>query len=119
GGDGLGGVERNGVGEAGGEALGELGHLLVDQLRGLDSIGAGELIDAEDARGSLVVTRIERVDLLAELDAGYVTEVQDGTVGVGAEDDVAELLRSDEAALRLHGVGELLAGRHRLPPPRP
>ena len=59
--------------------------------------------------GSLVVARGEVVDLRAELDAGDVAEVEDGAVRVGAEDDVAELLGSDEAALRANGVGELLA----------
>ena len=36
--------------------------------------------------------------------------MQDGAVGVGADDDVAELLGRHQAALRAHRVGELLAG---------
>ena len=64
--------------------------------------------------GRLVVAGGDGVGLLAQLDAGDVTEVQDGAIGVGAKDDVAELFGLDQAALRPHGVGKLLALRDRL-----
>ena len=59
--------------------------------------------------GALVVARGEVVDLGAELDACDVAKMKDGAVGVRAQDDVAELLRRDETALRANGVGKLLA----------
>ena len=114
GGDRLGGIERNAVGDAGRESGREFLHALVDGGRGLDGIGPGQLVDRHDAGGRLVVAAGDAVRLIAQFDARYVAEVQDGAIGVGAEDDVAELLGLDQAALRAHRVGELLALRNGL-----
>ena len=59
--------------------------------------------------GRLVIACREAVGLIAQLDACDVAQVQDRAVGVGAENDVAELFRRDQPALRADGVGELLA----------
>ena len=99
----------------GGELLGELGHALRDELADLDRVGAGQLIDRHDSGRCTVVARGQVVGLRAELDARDVAQVKNGAVGVGADDDVAELLRRDEAALRANRVGELLPVGHRLP----
>ena len=109
GGDGLGGVERDVVGDAGGEGCGELLHARVDGRGGLDGVRSGQLVDGHDAGRRLVVAARDAVGLIAKLDAGDVAQVQDGAVGVGAENDVAELFRRDQAALGAHGVRELLA----------
>jgi hypothetical protein len=71
-------------------------------------------IDGHDARGRLVVAGRNGVGLLAQLDAGDVTEAHDGAVGVGADDDGAKLLGLYQAALCPHGVSKLLALRDRL-----
>ena len=56
---------------------------------------------------------MEVIDLRAELNAGDVFQAQNGAVGIGAENDIAEFLGREQAALRAHGVSELLALRGR------
>ena len=114
-GDGLGGVERNVVLHVRrGSCLDSSCHaLLVRRLRDLNGVRAGQLIDGHDPDGAFVVARGQVVDLSAELDAGDVAQMQHRAVRVGADDDIAELLRRDETALRANGVGELLAARRR------
>lgn len=50
------------------------------------------------------------VDLGAKLDAGDVAEAEHGAVGIGADDDGAELFGGGEAALGHDGEGEFLTG---------
>ena len=108
--DGFGGVERHVVTHARREIHGEFFEALVDQLGGGDGVRPGKLIHRHHTGGRAVVTRREVVHLSAQFNARYVAEVQDGAVGVGADDDVAEFLGRHQAALRAHRVGELLAG---------
>ena len=111
-GDGQGGVERDVIGNACGEAGGELLHAGLDSSSGCDRVRARQLIDSHDARRGLIVAGRDGVRLLTQLNAGDVAEVNDGAVRVGANDNGAELFWLDEAALGAHGVGELLALRY-------
>ncbi len=112
--DGRGGVERDVIRHVRREGLGELVHPRANIFCRLNGVGAGELIDSHDGRRLAFKAAIEVVGLCAELDAGDVPEVEDRAVGVGAQDDVAELLRGDEASLGADGVGELLTSGDRL-----
>ena len=85
-------------------------------LAHFDGVGAGQLIDRHDGRGLAVETAREVVGLRAELDAGHVLEVQHRAVGIGAQDDVAEVLGRNQPALRAHGIGKLLAAGTGSPP---
>ena len=51
-------------------------------------------------RSRLTATRFGRQLPRAQLDAGHVAQAHRGAVGEEADDDVAELLRRDEAPLR-------------------
>ena len=75
---------------------------------GLDGIRPRQLIDGHDARGRLVVAGGYAIGLLAQLDPGDVAEVNDGAIGVGADDDGAKLLWLDQTSLGADGVGKLL-----------
>ena len=65
---------------------------------------------ARPAAGWPFVAGSRRIALRAEFDAGDVVEADEGAVGRTLQDDVAELLRGLETALRGDGGVELLAG---------
>ena len=96
------------------EPLLELRHDLLDALGHRDGVGARDLEDADRAGGLAVQARALLVVQGAELDPADVLQAHHGPVGVQADDDVAELLRRDEAPLGTDGVGELLPLRGRL-----
>ena len=77
-------------------------------------IGAGQQLDRERADRLAVELGVEAITLRAEADPGHVTERDGGAVGVGAQDDVAELLGRGEAPLGRHRGSELLAGHGRI-----
>ncbi len=79
----------------------------------LHGIGTRQLIDRHHARGRLVVARRQVVDLVAQLDPRHIAQMQDRSIGIGAKNDIAELLRRDKPALRAHRVSKLLALGHR------
>ena len=74
----------------------------------------GRLERGDDRRGLAVERAVLLVVERAELDARDVLHAHDRAVGVLADDDVAELLRLDEAPLRADRVRELLPGRRGL-----
>ena len=107
-------VERDLVVHAGREVLLQLLHRRAHRRGDVERVRAGELEGRDDAGGLAVERALLRVVERAHLDARDVAHAHERAVGVGAHDDVAELLGRDEAALRAHGVGELLPGRRRL-----
>ena len=104
-------VERVDVVEVAREARAQLVHLLAHARGDRQRVRAGRL-EHRDADAGLAV---DAADLLvvqrAELDARDVPQAHDRAVGVRAHDDVAELLRRLQPAVRAHRVGHLLAGR--------
>ena len=80
-----------------------------DVIGGLHSVGAGKLVDRHDSGGLAVEATVDVVGLGAELNAGDILQVQNGAIRVGAQNNVAEVLGADEAALGADGVGEFLS----------
>ena len=111
---GLRGVERDAVRDARREGGGELLDALVYRGRSLYGIGSGQLIDRHHACRRLVVAAGNSIGLVAKLDARNVAQVKNRAIGIGAKNDVAELLWLDQPALRANRVGELLPLRDRL-----
>ena len=115
-GDCLRGVEGDGVVHVRGKPLLQFCHELCDRFGRVDGVRAGQLIRARMADGLAVVPAGDVVGLRSQLDAGHVLQAHDRAVRLGAENDVAELLRGGQAALRTHGVGEFLTGGTGSPP---
>ena len=86
----------------------------LDQLGGGERVGAGGEADRDAGAGMAVDPAEDLVILGAELDPGDVREVDDRAVGLGLEDDVAELLGRRQPRLGGDGGVEHLLGRHRL-----
>ena len=72
------------------------------------------MVNRHDPGGCLIVPGGDTIRLSSKLDAGDVTKVKNGPIGIGAQDDVPKLLRLDQAPLCAHRVSELLTFRNRL-----
>ena len=96
------------------EALLEFRHERPGVGGGLHGIGIRQLVERDERGGLAVQARQHVVVLRAQFDAGHVLDPHDGPARRRAEDDLAELLRRFQAALRPHRVGEFLPRRHRL-----
>lgn len=106
--DEIGGVEHHAGLEPLGETGLELGHFGVHRLGGGDGVGAGRQKDGDGLAG-VIIELVEAGDALrAQRDGGDILEAQQGSVGVGAQHDVAELGRGGQAAFGLDGELELL-----------
>ncbi len=117
GGDREGGVERDVVFDVPRrKILAQLGHEFFRAVRGLEGVGAWELIDRKNRGGLAFEATDHVVGLRTELDARDVADPDHRAVGIGADDDVAEVGFRDEAALCADAVGEFLAGGNRLRP---
>ncbi len=108
------GIERDLILHVRRKPRAELVHARAHIFGRLHGIRTRQLIDRHDGGRLAVVAAIEVVGLGAELDAGHILQVQHGAVGVGAQDDVAELFGGDQSTLCADGVGELLAAGHGL-----
>ena len=108
--DGLGCVERFGVGESGREAFGQAGHQFLRVLGRVERIRPRCLVAGDDGRRFAVEAPLNVVVLRAELDLGHVLEQKRRSVGVGTDDDVAEFLDRAEVTLRDDRFGEFLSG---------
>ena len=107
-------VECDCVVEVSGEPAFEVRERAFDAVRGGQRIGAGRLIDGDDGGGLPVHARQLLIVEGAQFDAGHVLHAHDGAVQVGADDDLAKLLRRLEPPLREHRVRLLHAlGRRR------
>ena len=92
------------------EGFGAL-QIVVDIARRFQRVRAGGELHG-DTRGGLAVIAAERgVAFAAKLHTGHVLHADERAVGVGAQDDVAELLRGLQALLHRNGEVHLLA-RH-------
>ena len=112
--DEFGGIVDDRVIDAGREILLEPLHLLLDGFGRLQGVRAGTLKDAERRRNVVVEIGVERIILRAEFDARDIAQMN-LAVGVGADDDVAELLRRAEPSQSLHRKLEgARRGRRRL-----
>ncbi len=107
--DSFGGIERNAVVNAFGEGGREFLHALADRGGGCNRIGARQLVNGQHAGWGVVIASGQVIDLSAQFHARHVTQVQDGAIGIGANDDIAELFGCDQPALRSDRIGELLA----------
>src|ERR1700722_5877383 len=114
GGNGLGGVERDIVRDAGREAASELLHARGHSLSCGYRIRAWELVDGHDTGRRLIVTPRDGIELIPKLDPRDIAEVKNGAVRVRANGYFRKLFRSDQAALGAHRIGELLALGNRL-----
>ena len=99
--------------EARGKALAELVEGGLDGLGGGDRIRAGSLAQQDRDRRAAVVEAVGVVLPTAELDARDVLDAHHPSVGAALDDDVAELLGLDEAALRVDDDLEVVAAGHR------
>ena len=81
-----------------------------DGRRPIERVRAGCHHDCQTAGRLPVVARLETVAARAEFDARDVFEPQDGAIRVAAHDDILELLRGLQAALRGDGRVQLRAG---------
>src|SRR5579862_1870722 len=89
-------------------------HHFFHAVGAIEGVRAWELIDRNN-RGRLAVQPPpDVVNLRAQLDPGHVPQAHDRSVGIGANDDGAEFLRSGEAPLGADRIGEILARRRRL-----
>ena len=107
-------IEGDCILEIGGKALLSLIHQLFDRLHGGEGVRAGHLVNGHHPGRPAVDPAPDVVHLGAQLDAGHVLQPHYRAVGIGAEDDGAEFLRRNEAALGLDGVGKFLPRRDRL-----
>jgi hypothetical protein len=112
--DSLRGIQRDVVLHARRKALGQLIHARAHGFGCLHGVRSRQLVDGHHACGIAVQSCVEAINLLAQLDACDVAQVQHRAIRVGAQDDAAELRRINKSALGLHGVGELLPTGHRL-----
>ena len=94
--------------QTGREPLAQAVHRRDDLRSGADRIGARRQIEADRDRRLAVVAAFDVLVLRAELHPGDVAHAQQGAVGVGAQYDIAELLRGRQPALRLDVQLELL-----------
>ena len=100
--------------QVGGKSLFQLRHHLLGAVGGLDGVRARQLVEGDEGCGLAVESADHAVRLGPQLDAPHVFDADEGSVCVGADHDVAELLFVFEAALGANGIGELLARRYRL-----
>ena len=106
-------VERQRHCHIAGKALGELGHPRLGQVSGGQRVGAGVLVQQQQGARRTIHVRLLVVAFGAELDPRDVLEPHQRAIRVGAQDDVAEFLGGQQAALRAHRVRKLLARRCR------
>src|SRR5439155_2687130 len=89
----------------------------VGRMNGREATLAGVFLlpgaNALEVADNVVHAPDELVVLRGELDARHVLQAQVRAVGIGAQDDVLELLRVGEPALGGDGVDELLRARAR------
>jgi len=90
------------------EALLHLGHQLSDASGRLHGIGTGQLVDGNNDGGLAIQAADNAVVLCAQLDAGNVFHANGPAIWRLAHDHVFELFRGRQAALRKHGISELL-----------
>ncbi len=101
GGDVLGGIVGNAVGDARREALFGLGQFRPDSAGGGERVGAGELGDHQADGRFAVQEPIDAVVRGPELDARHVAQADHPAFVEALDDNVAKLLRCGEPALGL------------------
>ena len=109
-------VERRHVVDVVGEVRLGLLHQLRRGLHGIDGVRSRQLVDGDDGPGASVQAALDVVGLRPELHPRHVSHPHHRAVGPRPDHDVLEILDAHQAALRAHGVGELLAGGHGVGP---
>ena len=74
------------------KVLGEFRHLCLNPVCGLQGVGAGRQPDRHSTHRLPVVERLNVVVFGADLAFGHILEFYRGAVGIGAQDDVVELI---------------------------
>ena len=95
-----GGIPEHVVDQVVGEALLQIVHDFADMARDVDGIGAGRLENADRRRRRTVEAAVALLALGAQVDAGDVLDPHDRAVGIGAHDDIVELVGPRQPALR-------------------
>ena len=108
------GIVGDAVSHAHRELFGQFLHLGLDHFGGGKGVRARREVDADGHGVEAVVLAHEIVALRAEFDGRHVLEAEDGAVRLRAEDDVAELFRGGQAALRGDLPRHAHAGGHGL-----
>ena len=123
--DGQRGVERDDVVQSLGKPALRFLHHLEDVGAGLQRIAAGSEVKRDERRRLGWLSRLAffrrrsqprhiRIVLRSHFHPRHVLQAQDGAVGLGADDDLVELLRRRQASRGAHVVGELLPLRNGL-----
>ena len=83
-------------------------HQLANAGGGLHGIGTGELVDSDNRCRLTAIAAHQVVGLRAQFKSGHIFQAQNGAVGIGAHDDLAELFCGKQPALCPHRVSEFL-----------
>ena len=119
-GDRFGGIQRDHVIHILREALLSVFHQLADAFGRLHRVAARQLVHRDDGAGLAVDAPGERIILRAQFNARHIANAHGSAIGQFADDDIAELFRRGQAALRAHRIGVLLArGEQARRPPAP
>ena len=104
-------VKKYNVCEVVGKPLLQQVHGLAHLAGHLDRVGARRLVDADRRCWRAIVSAIALLGLGTEIDARHVLDPHDRSVGVGAQDDVVELVGPRQASFGRDGELKLLALR--------
>src|SRR5262249_4592635 len=107
------GVPEYSVRKIGGEALLQRAHRLPDLARHFDRIRSRSLIDADRGRWCAVEATVAVLRSRAQFHAGNVLDADNRAIGIGAQDNAGELLRSRQPARGLDIDLNLLLARAR------
>ena len=88
---------------------GKIGHQLLGGRSGVEGIAPRRLVKGDDGRGLALKPSFDIVILCAEFNTCHILEAQNGTVGIGPNHDIAEILHRGEVALANNRVSVFLA----------
>ncbi len=97
--NGQGRVQGDHVVQVGGESLFQIRHDLLGAVGGRDGVCARQLVEGDEGGGLGIESADHAVRLGPQFDSPHVFDADEGSVCVGADHDVAELLFVFEAAL--------------------
>ncbi len=107
-------VETERIVEIGGKALLGLFHYLSGALGSRYRIRPGQLVDGDIGGRFAVQPAPDVINLRPQINAGHVFQADNRSVRVGPDNDLAEFLLGDEAALGANRISKFLPRRDRL-----
>ena len=105
-------IERDDVIEIRRKLLLRLFHERACLLHGRHCVGTRELVNGQDGRALAIEAPAKIIDLRTEIHPGHVLHPHERAIGIGANDDVLEVLFGDKAARRVDREGKDLSLRH-------